>query len=299
MKKMVVLMLVLALAAIPVHAAVEFTASVSSGPRDQSVTRGLVDGQNARMEFVEGKAAAGMDKGGYMLTRDGGQTIYMVNPAEKSYMKINPEQLAASAGQLMNAAKGFMNMKFSNPKVETMVDEKGPELIGLPTRHVKTKTAYTVETIVFGSSSVSQVTREDDMWLTVKMNDPGFNLWLKQRNLKTGNPDVDKLIELESAKIKGFPMKIVSVSRTRDAKGREESTSTTYEITAVKNTAAQASAFAIPEGYKDAMAELGNEMRKARDGMKAEEAGEEGDETPAAVKGAVNSMMKGLFGSGR
>lgn len=294
MKKLVAYITACTLVCSQAPAAVEFTASISSGPRDKSITRGLVDGLNARIEFVEGKST-GMEKGSYMITRDGGKTITMVNPEDKSFMKIDPEQMAATAGQMMNATKGFMSMTFKNPTVETLEDEKGPAMLGMPTRRVKTKTAYTLETSVFGTKNVSQVTREDEMWVTTKMNDPGFNLWQKQRRIKTGNEDIDKLIELEAGKVKGFPLKTVSKTVTRDAKGREETTSTVYELTALKDTSAPKTAFDIPSDYKDSMAELGEEMRKAK-----KEAGEDedtGDAGPA--NDAVNSLMKGLFGGGK
>lgn len=281
-------------------AAVEFAAAISSGPRDKSTTRGLVDGLNARIEFVEGKPT-GMEKGSYMITRDGGKTITMVDPREKTYMKIDPEQMASSVGQMMNATKGFMSMSFKNPTVETLEDEKGPAMLGLPTRRVKTRTAYTLETSVFGTKTVSQVTREDVMWVTTKMSDPGFNLWLRQRNVKTGNAEIDKLIELETGKVKGFPLKTESRTVTRDAKGREETALSTYEITAMKETSAPRTAFDIPPDYKDGMAALGEEMRKA--GREAEDDKEDGEESgktgPDAATDAVNSLMKGLFGGGR
>lgn len=278
------------LAALPALAAVEFTAAVSSGPRDKSTMRGQVDGENARIEFLTGKTA-GMEKGSYMLTRDGGKTIYLVNPAEKSFMKIDPEKMAATAGEVMNAAKGFVDMSFSNPTVETLLDEQGPTLFGLPTRRVKTKTAYTMETRVFGSKNVSQVTREDEMLVTQKMLDPGFNLWMKQRNVRTGNADIDKLIELENARIKGMPLKVDSITRTRDPKGRVETATSSYEITALRQTSAPpASAFVLPEGYKDTMAEMGEGLRQVQKDLD-----EDGD-TPPAVKDTVNSLMKGLFG---
>jgi len=277
-------------------AAVEFTASITTGPRDKSVTRGLVDGLNARIEFVEGKST-GMEKGSYMITRDGGKTITMVNPKDKTYMKIDPEQMASAAGQLMNATKGFMSMTFKNPTVETLEDEKGPAMLGLPTRRVKTKTAYTLETSVFGSKNISQVTREDEMWVTTKMSDPGFNLWLKQRNIKTGNEDIDKLIELETGKVKGFPLKTVSKTTTRDAKGREEIATTAYEITSLKETSAPKVAFDIPADYTDSMAELGEELRKAKKGAE-DDAGEHSENAGQATD-AVNTLMKGLFGGGK
>ncbi len=296
MNKLPVYAAVFAIACSQAMAAVEFSATMSSGPRDKSVTRGLVDGPNARIEFAEG-SAGGIQKGSYMLTRDGGSTITLVNPKEKSYMKIDPEQMAATAGQFMNATKGFMSMSFKDPKVETLSDEKGPAILGMPTRQVKTRTSYTVETSVFGNKSASQVTREEEIYVTQKLNDKGFNLFTKQRSIKTGNADIDKLMALESAKINGFPLKMISKNINRDAKGREEITSTTYEVTELKQTSAPKGSFDIPEGYKDSMAELGAEMRKAQKEAAAED-NDEGGEAGAATE-AVNSLMKGLFGGGK
>ncbi len=285
----------LVLAGTPLRAAVEFTASISSGPRDRSSMRGLVDGPKARIEFTEGKTT-GMERGSYMLTRDGGQTITLVNPAEMSYIRVDPEQMAASVGNLMNSAKGFMSMTFKNPSVETLSDEKGPEMFGMPTRRVRTRTSYTVETSVFGSKNISQIRRDDEMWVTTKMSDPGFNLWLKQGRIRTGNEDIDKLIELETAKISGFPLKTVSKTVTRDAKGREETAIATYEVTAWQAAVAPGAAFDIPAGYKDGMVELGEGLRRAQKDMEAEDRdGGEG----AGAKDAVKSLMQGLLGGGR
>lgn len=285
---------VLALACSPARAAVEFTAAMSAGSDETSVTRGLVDASNAKIEFIAGKTG-GMEKGSYMLTRDGGQTIVLVNPHEKSYMKIDPTQMASAAGQLMNATKGFMSMEFKDPKVEKLSDAKGPSMLGLPTRQVKTRTSYTLETSVFGSKNVSHITREDEAFVTPKMSDSGFNLFLKQRSIRTGNADIDKLIELENSKIDGFPLKIISKTVTRDAKGREETTSTTYEITSLTQTAAAKNAFDIPEDYKDNMEEIGKELRKAQSANNSDDK----DAGEGAATEAVNSLMKGLFGGSK
>ena len=293
MKNMIASALALAaVIATQVPAGVEFTASIASGPKDQATARGWVEGPNAKIEFSQ--ASAGMPQGSYMLTTDGGKTLYMVNPREKSYMKADPAQMAGAVGQIMDATKGFMNMTFSNPTVETLADEKGPAMHGMPTRRVKTRTAYTMETSVFGRKSVTHIEREDETWVTTALRDPGLKLWSRQQTVRTGNAEIDKLIELESAKVDGFPLKTVSVNRSRDARGREETTTATHEITSISKASIPAAVFVLPADYTDAMAELGEELRKAKAGM------EESDEPPPPeVKGAVDSIMKGIFGGGR
>ncbi len=276
-------------------AGIAFTASITSGPKDHSTLRGFADGPKAKIEFTGGTTGENMPQGSYMLTRDGGTTLYLVNPGEKSYMKINPGQIASSVGQVMDATRGFVNMTFSNPSVERLEDKKGSVIHGLPTRHVKTKTTYTVETVIFGRKSVSNVAREDEMWITTALKDPGLNLWTQQRGMKTGNAEIDKLIELETSKFEGFPLRTVSVTRTSDARGRQETATTTYEITEIKHTSIPADTFEFPADYTDKMAEIGEELRKTQAEMK-----ENGDAPPPAeVKSAINSIMKGIFGGGR
>ena len=102
----------------PAFAGLEFTTKTSDKSGMVTTAKGLVEGPKAKIEFVSGRGGPGMQKGNYMLSQDGGNTIYIVNPQEESYMKLDVDKVAATAGQFMNAAKGFMNMTASDPKVE-------------------------------------------------------------------------------------------------------------------------------------------------------------------------------------
>ena len=295
MKRRYFIATLLVAATVPAFAGVEFMTKTSDARGTVTVAKGLVDGPRAKIEFVSGRGGPGMQKGNYMLSQDGGNTIYIVNPQEQSYMKLDVDKVAATAGQFMNAAKGFMNMTVSDPKIETLSDERGPKLHGYKTRHIKKRTSYTMTTSVFGRKDVTSISREDELWIADDLKDTGMQVWSKQRSVKTGHAEIDKLIEAEAAKLNGVPLKSVSMTTTKKSNGATEVTTLTNEITSLKKDRIPGKTFELPAGYKDSMAEMAAEMKRAGQEVEAET-----KNAPAgSPEEAINSLMKGLFGGGR
>jgi len=52
--------------------------------------------------------------------------------------------MLGTAGAVMNGMGAMVKMDFSTPKVEKLADEDGGTLLGLPTRHVRYRTSYTL-----------------------------------------------------------------------------------------------------------------------------------------------------------
>jgi hypothetical protein len=69
--------------------------------------------------------------------------------------------------------------------------------------------------------------------------------------MKFGNESFDKLIEAEKGKMKGFPLKVVSVITT-ESKGKVDTRTMTREVLDLKTgVAVPDSAFTIPPGYEE------------------------------------------------
>lgn len=227
----------------------------------QTVTM-MAEGDRARIEF-QGKSAGGTPPGGYLLTTDGGSTMYMVNPKERSYIVWDMEKMAALAGGVMQGAGGMFSMKVSNHKSEKLLDEKGPALMGYPTRHYKFKTSYNMETAVFGMRNVMAISREDEMWTTTKIAEKGLLAWRKQQKIRTGNADLDKLIDAEMGKVEGVPLKQVSLTTTTtEGKGAPQTTKMTMEVTEIKEGKLAADLLQLPAGYKEEKMEIPPEMQQ-------------------------------------
>ena len=228
----------------------EFT-SVTTGDGAQSnmmnmVVKGWTDGDRARMEFTSSGNPA-MQAGTYLITKDAGATMYMVNPQDKSYATWDMAAMMGMAGGAMK----MMGMKYTQPKIEKLLEEDGGKVAGFSTKHYRFRTSYATEMKFLGRKMSTATTEEQDIWATTKLSDAGMRVWLKNRDFKTGNEEFDALVKAQMDKVEGFPLKNVSVHTTKDAKGVEQTTRTTMEVTQIREAKPSAALFEIPAGYTE------------------------------------------------
>jgi len=213
---------------------------------------GWVAGDNAKVAFVESSGNPVLKQGMYMITKDGGKTLYLVNPGEKTYAEWSLQGLLGTVGAVMNGLGPLLKIQFSPPKVEKILEEDGGMVAGLPTRHYKLRTSYTMTVRVIGIGNTTDVVSDQDVWTTTKLQDVGLGVWLRAEPPRTGNEEFDKLLATEAVKFQGFPLKMVSVNTSTAKRGnRTQTTRSTMEVTQIDTSAAvPASAFEIPAGYE-------------------------------------------------
>lgn len=212
---------------------------------------GWIDGKSAKIEFRESNHPA-MGAGQYLLTQDGGETVYLVDPKEKTYAVWDLRAMLGMAGGMMQGIGPVLKLDFSDPKVEKVADDDGGSILGFPTRHIRTRTTYSLTVKVFGMGRTNQVESEDDTWWSAKLLDPGFGVWLRADPPRTGNPQLDKLIDAQAAasRGKGFPLKKVTVQTSTDKSGKKSVTKSTMEVKELAPAAVPAATFALPAGYQ-------------------------------------------------
>ncbi len=263
------------------QAGVSYTAVTrirESGGREREVSRMQVesDGDRARIDF-ESAQDGGVPRGGYLLTRDGANTVYMVNPGEKTYMEWDLDQLAGMAGSVMQMAGGILNMSVKDHKSETLLDQPGPTMEAMPTRHYKFRTRYTLEMSVMGFAQQTKIATEQEIWAAQGLSDDAMALWKRVSSFKTGMEDIDRLIASETGKIKGFPLKTIVTSTTTDPRGRTETMETVTLVSDIRKTSPDPARFALPEGYTE-------EQMDVPGGHTGSQSGESPD---AALKGLL------------
>jgi len=298
MKRITIGLALLAAATAVGQAGISYTAvtKAQGGPAADAqggTIKGLADGLKARVEFVEGSNPMARP-GSYIVTKDGGKLVMLVNPDEKTYMRWDVEKFSAAAGDMMKAVGGFVNVTVKDHSVKKLLDEPGPTLHGYPTRHVKVQTAYTIQTSVMGMVQSQRHSRIDEIWATRKLDEPGLTLWANQQRIRTGNESLDKLIESEIAQIDGFPLKRITQSSVTN-RGRTQTDSVTFEVTALDKVRPPAGAFEVPAGYTEQKMELPADMAMpdAEDDGDADERSQ-----PNSGGNPVDSLRK-LFGRGR
>ena len=205
-----------------------------------------VNGDKSRADFTESKNPM-IGKDSYLVTRDGGKTAYMVNTKEKTYMKWDMAQMAGLAGQMTK----MMQMKVTSPKVEKLLEEPGEKMVGFPTTHYRYRTSYTMETSFMGKKTSQSTVQEQDVWSTTEIGDLGMGLWLKKEGIKTGDASLDDLMKAHMEQIKGLPLKQITVTTTKDNKGKENVSKMTMEVTHLVKANPSDSLFEMPADYKE------------------------------------------------
>ncbi|HXU44226.1 MAG TPA: hypothetical protein VN783_01765, partial [Thermoanaerobaculia bacterium] len=240
--------LLLIAAAAPARAGIHYKATSTTetpqGPQRMNV-EAWVDGDKARIEFRSSDNPF-MKRGTYILTRDGGRKILLVDPDEKTYGELDLAAMLGSMGALLGGMGPVLKLEISDPKVEKLSEEDGPEIVGLPTRHVKFRTAYQMKMKIMGFGRATSVVSEEDLWLSDRLVDKAMGVWL-QAERKTGNPDLDKLIATERSKVTGIPLKTASVV-TSTGNGRSATTHQSMEVTALDRFTAAPVSFDVPAG---------------------------------------------------
>ncbi len=213
--------------------------------KDNNVVKMTTDTTKARIDFTEGQAP-GTDKGSYLLTHDSGKTFFMVMPDSKSYMKWDMDSMMNMAGAMGN----MMQMKISDPKVETLLDEVGTPFLGYPTRHYKIHTSYRISMTVMGFKNESTISKDEESWTTTKIDLAVLGAWVG-KTPKTNNQSMDQLISAEKGKMKGFPLKVISTQTTTDSQGKSTVSKTGMEVIEIKTIGTNASSFEIPADFQE------------------------------------------------
>lgn len=240
--------------ALPCFAGIHYKAvTKTEGPQNGDVqVEGWAAGDNAKVAFVESAGNPVLKEGMYLITKDGGKTLYIVDPKEKTYAEWDLQALAGMAGSVMQGMGPLLKMEVSDPKVEKLLEEDGGTVAGLPTRHYRYRTAYSMKVKVLGMGREASVVTEQDVWATDRLQDVALGVWLRSAPPRTGNEQLDKLVTAEIGKTTGFPLKTVTVSTSTPKKGQPTTTRTTMEVTQLDTDAdVSATSFEIPAGYEE------------------------------------------------
>jgi hypothetical protein len=206
-----------------------------------------VDGQHARMDFIE-SALPQLGSGTYLVSSDGGDTAYYVDPRSKTYERWEIANMIQNMADVMRAMRSQMKVHFEEPKVEKLLDEPGPRMHGFPTRHYRFRTSYTSHIEMYDTETISTEI-DEDVWTTTAITEPGLMALLNKRP-SSGDEQLDRIIQEEMDKVPGFPLKRITSTRMDSIKETTESR-TEMQITELKSTPIAASWFEIPKGYKE------------------------------------------------
>lgn len=227
------------------------TQAEAKGQSNTVVQQVYAQGGNVKMVFESVAYENEMyKKGSYWLFKAADDTLYMVNPEEKTYARLPLDAMMQVAGVVGKLVK----IKIKNPVIN--VEKLGTEtILGYPCQHSRMLMEYDMEVKVAIIKSKSHERIEKETWSTPKFK--GLEEMAESfrfRDFKTGMEDLDALVEqqMKAEAGLGFPLKMITVSTSVGKKGKEkEKSRQVMEVLSLGSKNLPASFFEIPAGYTE------------------------------------------------
>ncbi len=260
MKRVVVAAVFLTLMAHAAVAAIHYEfqqtsrSDIDQIPSTELTGRGIIEGDRTRVEFLSGNA---YPPGTYVLTSDGSRQMLFVDPLSKSYTEVNAEAIAGAIGSTRIAIE---NLKHTFEKVPGSAT-----YAGIPTEHYRIVITYDMIVTMKVVPVRQSVRTEIDKWTTSRFGDVTTS-FLLSGGVRTGNPSLDKVIDLETTLIKGFAMRQVvriTTSTPQHVAGSKlgfrpvRTQIRELVITSVKDAPVEAAVFNVPALYRRADTQQG------------------------------------------
>jgi hypothetical protein len=241
-------LVVLSSSAAPASAALFIKQRVTSSGQGQGMQMDIeawAENGMARIVYLSSNNAI-MPAGSYLLTRDGGQTVYLVNPEEQTYSVWDLDQVFAFLGQMAEATGGMMQIDFKDPESEVLGSEPGGELLGYDTTHRTWRSAYTMDMKIAFMDQSNRMETVTDAWITDEVEYPALGIWFTARPPTTGDPELDAVLTDSMQQIDGMVLKMDQSTTTTNKKGQTSNSTSTWEVTELREAAAPAGAFDMP-----------------------------------------------------
>uniref|UniRef100_A0A7C4UGC3 DUF4412 domain-containing protein n=1 Tax=candidate division WOR-3 bacterium TaxID=2052148 RepID=A0A7C4UGC3_UNCW3 len=237
------------------------TTIVSQGKSGTSTikTTGYAEGDFVRIEYVDVQGKETMSKKGeYWLYDTKKNVIFIVDNENKEYIEIPMNDLSS----LMKGIGDVVKIDIKNPKIE--IKQIGEEIVnGYKCNHYLITKSYETEMSVMIMKVKMRTEEAEDVWATNEDLFSGISRNYVNSKFKSGLKALDDMIdkEIETYKITGFPIKIISIRKTYDNQNKlTEEHKTETNVTKIVKENINPSMFTIPSDYKKS--ELKLQMEK-------------------------------------
>ena len=255
MKRLLVAV-VIAFVAVSAPAAIQYEyTQKNTSPEDIEPTtdlraRAVIDGESSRIEFLSGSL---YPPGTYVVSTDGWRRLLFVDPAKQWFTEVNTAGVAT--------ALGSGNIRIANLKTNIETKDDRPIIAGHPTEHTRLTLTYDITVTMRSIPLTQHVQTEIDTWSTTRFPAPAAGSFLN--NMRTGNDEIDRLLDGEIMKLKGFPLRQTVTTRTiadlpparvqlKDMKPTARTMVRDMWVTSIREVASDASMFVVPASYRRA-----------------------------------------------
>jgi hypothetical protein len=225
----------------------------------QSTGKVQIAGDKARIDFsdLKGPSPAMGSKEGYILLHDGGNTMYMVDPKEKQYMKVDAKALGSMMSSLASMTGGIMKIEFKDPSVTVNKLGAGEAILGYDTEKWEILQNYTMSMRVMGMGRTNRVESRTMLWMAPKlapkdMMNPFTDMARNMSGMFEGFSNFEEVIAAPMRQLPTYgTLKSVSQSKTTQGdRGRPQYELSTMEVTEWTTADVPAAVFELPSNFK-------------------------------------------------
>jgi hypothetical protein len=247
------------------------TSTSMSGSEDTPPRTGQVQvegwalGDKARIEVKASENPAAR-AGTYLLSRDAGHKVVLVDPRAHSYSPWDLDAMLELVGGVLHGMGPLLKLGYSNLTVESLPQADGGEVAGLPTRLYRYRIHYATSVNVLGMSVSGATTIEQNLWITDKLRDAGVGVWMRSEPPRTGSEQLDKLIATRIGALAGYPLRAVTVTTSQQHGAAAAVTRTTMEVAHLDPASPPETQFVLPADYQEQRVLPGTEGVKSDGG---------------------------------
>jgi len=216
-----------------------------------------VDGMNVRMDVTKGDGVVFKDRG-VILSRDGGLTVRVADLAARSFYDVKIADLAGDAAGLLRQLGSSVTFTLQNPRVSVRELGAAGKIEGFNTRRTLVETSHDLVINALGQKVTIRIVTRNEVWSTNQIEGAlaGF---LQMQGVRTGVAAIDAILESQSGRITGFPLRQVAVVKVTQ-NGQEITSKTTVTLRDVLKRNLAPVEFTLPRDLKQVKSPLGGNV---------------------------------------
>jgi hypothetical protein len=234
----------------------DFTVTKAGEPASTGTV--YVAGDRWRIDF----AGRGEKKSGdYLLSQDGGRTVTIVHPDERSYSVHAADDFERIVSRVMRGLDAVMTLQLHDAKVAAAALGAGEAVAGRPTQRYRLTQEYVVSVGMFGFSSDKHERVVTEYWVDPTLALPHNPVVEMMSTLETALAQHDDAFvrrsdEARRKLFRGVPLKVVVTAESTDeedddaAAGAVERKVRTIQLGEVQRVAIEPPVFQVPAGFK-------------------------------------------------
>ncbi len=255
----------------------------------------------SRIDVTESLMPGGMmGAGTYTITNAAKGTTTIVDPARRTYLELNPAELAKTAASLQQSLGGLAKTEISDVSVNVEELGAGEPMQGYSTLRYRITENYTMNMTIIGRSDRSTTHSVTELWVAPQL-DGIMNPAARPAASDATGPMADltaKQYQAYAKVKKGVMLKRVMTMES-GSEGKARPTTMTMAVENIKRASISPSVFEVPAGYTKSESPLGaiGALGAIGDSIKAGRARsgkKDGSAAPSPDDAATDSSKRGL-----